>query len=306
MRVVFMGTPAFAVPSLRAVAARHDVVAVFTRADQASGRGTHLRPSEVKAAAEGLGLVVMQPPTLKGEAASQIARLQPDVICVAAFGMLLPPEVLEIPRFGCINVHASLLPRHRGAAPVQRAILSGDVETGVSIMRMEEGLDTGPYALQKSIRIADRYAQDVEDELALVGAEALVEVLEQLESDTVSWVEQDPAGVTYAVKITKDDVALTPDLSASHAFMRVRAATRRAPARACVGDKELTVLRATPVDSDTAPGAVCLVDGVPHLGFADAALRLDLVRPAGKGDMSGVQWAHGARLSEDACWRCTR
>lgn len=306
MRVVFMGTPAFAVPSLEAVAARHEVIAVFTRADQASGRGAHLRPSEVKIAAEQLGLTVMQPSTLRGDAASEIGRLAPDVICVAAFGMLLPREVLEIPRFGCINVHASLLPRHRGAAPVQRAILSDDIRTGVSIMRMEEGLDTGPYALQRSVAIGNRYAQEVEDDLAQVGAEALVEVLGLLERGVATWIEQDPTGVTYAAKITKDDVALTPDLTAADAFMRVRAATRRAPSRACVGDKELTVLRAMPVDSDTAAGAVCLVDGVPHLGFADAALRLDLVRPAGKGDMSGSQWAHGARLSEDACWRCTR
>lgn len=306
MRVVFMGTPSFAVPSLRAVAARHEVSAVFTRADRASGRGAHLRPSEVKVAAEELGLTVVQPPTLKGEAATEIGRLRPDVICVAAFGMILPPEVLEIPRFGCINVHASLLPRYRGAAPVQRAILAGDAETGISIMQMEEGLDTGPFALQRTVRIDGRYAQEVEDDLARVGAAALMEVLEKLEGGGISWTEQDDEQATYAAKITKDDVALTPDLSVSEAFARVRASTHRAAARACVGDRELTVLRATPVDSDIAAGSVCLVDGTPLLGFTDSALRLEIVRPAGKGDMSGAQWACGARLSEDACWRCTR
>lgn len=306
MRVVFMGTPAFAVPSLQALAKRHEVVAVYTRQDRASGRGGAARPSAVKEAALALGIPVHQPSTLRGDTVSEIAALAPDVICVAAFGMLLPPEVLAIPPHGCINVHASLLPAYRGAAPIQRAILAGDDEAGVSIMRMEEGLDTGPYALQRAIPADDLYAQQLESALAELGATALLEALELIEAGTVRWVPQDPERATYAAKVTKDDTALHPDLTVAEAYARVRAATRRAPARACVGDRELTVVRAHPLPPAVASGGVCMLDDTPTLGFADGCLALDTVRPAGKGDMSGRDWARGARMAADACWRCTR
>lgn len=306
MRVVFMGTPAFAVPSLEALARCHDVVLVVTQPDAKSGRGSALRPSDVKAAATSLGLEVYQPPTLKGAAARRISSARPDVICVAAFGMLLPPEVLEIPRYGCVNVHASLLPRHRGAAPIQRAVLEGDSETGVSIMLMEEGLDTGPFARQVTVRVDDRYLADVESDLARTGSEALLAVLDEIERGDVAWIAQDAERATYASKITKDDVALLPDLAVAAAYARVRAATRRAPARACLGDRELTVVRAHPTCEDVAPGGVCVSKGLPVLGFADGSLALEVVRPAGKGDMPGADWARGAHLDEGTCWRCTR
>lgn len=306
MRVVFMGTPAFAVPSLESLAAGHDVAAVYTRPDKAAGRGSEARPSPVKIAALALGIPVLQPPTLSGPAASELAALSPDVVCVAAFGMLLPPQILAVPRHGCINVHASLLPRHRGAAPIQRAILEGDAETGVSIMRMEAGLDTGPYALQRTVTIGERYSHEIEADLATVGAEALTEVLTALDSGAVAWTPQDDDAATYAAKISKDDVALLPELTVTDAFRRVRAATRSAPARACVGETELTVVRARVVSERIAPGATCVVEGAPVLGFTDGCLVLDVVRPAGKGDMPGGDWVRGARLAEDVCWRCTR
>ncbi len=306
MRVVFMGTPAFAVPSLEALADGHEVALVVTRPDAAGGRGGALRPSDVKAAATRRGIEVYQPETLRGAASARVHEAAPDVICVAAFGMLLPREVLEIPRHGCINVHASLLPLYRGAAPIQRAILAGETITGVSIMRMEEGLDTGPYALQREVPVGDRYASELEDELARVGAEALLEVLERLGTPDLDWTPQDDSRATYAAKITKDHVALLPEITVSDAFARVRASSRRAPARACVGDRELTVTKAHPVAADVPPGGVCLVESVPVLGFADGGLALDIVRPAGKGDMAGRDWARGARMSADACWRCTR
>lgn len=306
MRVVFMGTPAFAVPSLEALTARHDVVLVITQPDAASGRGSALHPPEVKTAATALGLEVYQPTTLRGAATSRIGSAEPDVICVAAFGMLLPPEVLEIPRYGCVNVHASLLPRHRGAAPIQRAVLEGDIDTGVSIMLMEEGLDTGPFARQVKVPVDDRYVADVEADLARVGAEALLLVLDGIEAGEVVWTAQDADRATYAAKITKDDVALLPDLPVADAHARVRAATRRAPARACLGDREVTVVRAHPTHEDVAPGGVCMAAGLPVLGFADGSLALEVVRPAGKGDMPGADWARGAHLSDGTCWRCTR
>jgi methionyl-tRNA formyltransferase len=306
VRVVFMGTPSFAVPALEALSARHDVVLVVTRPDRVAGRGRAPQAPEVKVASQRLGIPVLQPDGLRGDEVERIREARPDVVCVVAFGLIVPPEVLAIPAHGCVNVHASLLPKYRGAAPIQRAILAGDRVTGVSIMRMEQGLDTGPFALQREVTIADRYADDVEAELSQAGAEALLEVLDQLEAGIAHWTEQDDAAATYAAKITKDDVALLPELDVEQAFARVRAATRRAPARACVGDRELTVVRARPSTHTLAAGAVCLVEGVPHLGFREGALTLDVVRPSGKSDMAGPEWARGARLSADACWRCTR
>jgi len=301
-----MGTPEFAVPSLEALAAAHDIVLVVTQPDRPAGRGGALCASAVKTAAHRLGLPVLQPTTLDASATASVAQARPDVVCVAAFGMLLPPDLLRIPPYGCVNVHASLLPRHRGAAPVQRAILDGDLETGVSIMLMEEGLDTGPYALQVRVPVGDRYAAELEAELARVGAQALIDVLDLIGSGTAVFTPQNAAAATYAAKITKDAVALLPEITAAKAFVRVRAATRRAPARACVGDTELTVIKATPLPDQRSPGSVCLHEGRPLLGFAEGSLALDVVRPAGKPDMPGSDWARGARLTEDVCWRCTR
>lgn len=306
MRVVFMGTPSFAVPSLMALASRHEVTLVVTRPDRAAGRGTSLRHSAVKSAALEAGLPLLQPSTLRGDACERITAAASDVVCVAAFGMILPAEVLGIPRHGCINVHASLLPAYRGAAPVQRAVLAGDSVTGVSIMRMEQGLDTGAYAAQRTVPIDERYAEEIEHDIAVQGADALLEVLDALDTGSALWVEQDDSKATYAAKVMKDDVALLPELSVREAFARVRAATRRAPARACVGDRELTIVRAHPDPTVVLPGAVCVIDGLPHLGFEGGSLGLDVVRPAGKGDMGGEEWARGARLTEDTCWRCTR
>lgn len=306
MRVVFMGTPVFAVPSLTRLAERHEVVLVVTRPDKASGRGGASRPPAVKAAAEAAGIPVLQPTSLKGEAIDTIRGLAPDVVCVVAFGMLLPAELLGVPVHGCLNVHASLLPKYRGAAPIQRAILDGEAVTGVSIMRVEESLDTGAYALQRPVAVGERYADELEAALADAGAEALLEVLDAITDGSAIWTEQDDAAATYAAKVTKDDVALLPDLPVREAHARVRAATRRAPARACVGTRELTVVKAQPARMGASPGAVCLSDGVPVLGFSDGALELQVVRPSGKGDMPGREWARGARLGPDECWRCTR
>ena len=301
-----MGTPPFAVPSLEALAAAHEVVLVVTQPDRPAGRGGPLRAPAVKVAAVDRRLPVLQPSALDPAAVDAVGRARPDVVCVAAFGMLLPPALLAVPRHGCVNVHASLLPRHRGAAPVQRAILEGDEETGVSIMLMEEGLDTGPFALQVRVPVGERYAAELEEDLARVGARALVDVLASIEHGRVEWTTQDTAAATYAAKITKDDVALVPEITAMEAFRRVRAATERAPARACVGERELTVVRATPSEEESSPGAVCVRDGYPELGFAGGSLVLDVVRPAGKADMTGAAWARGARLTGDVCWRCTR
>ena len=178
MRIVFMGTPAFAADILEEVAQQQDVVAVYTRPDAISGRGNKLEPSPVKATALKLGLPVYTPPTLRTEAVQQeLAAFEPDVIVVAAYGAILPKEVLDIPRLGCFNVHASLLPRWRGAAPIERALLAGDEEVGVCIMAMEEGLDTGDYCISRSIEVRNQSAEALTAELAELGAQALLVAL---------------------------------------------------------------------------------------------------------------------------------
>lgn len=231
MDVVFMGTPDFAVPSLERLAETHRVIGVYTRPDAASKRGRSLVAPPVKVAAQRLHVPVFQPLTLRDPAEiDRLRTLSPDVICVAAYGMILPSQVLEIPQHGCINVHASLLPRYRGAAPIHRAVLDGATTVGVSIMRMEEGLDTGPYALQRAIDVDDLDVPELTSRLGSIGAEALVETLADMESGSVEWTVQNDAEATYANKVTREDVELDPALTVSEAVRRVRASTRQAPA----------------------------------------------------------------------------
>ena len=192
MRIVFMGTPDFAASVLSELASQHEVVAVYTRPDAVRGRGKQLVPSPVKVEACERGIPVFTPKTLRDADEQQaLAALEPDVICVAAYGMLLPAEVLSIPEHGCLNVHASLLPRWRGAAPIERAILSGDEEVGVCIMRMEEGLDTGDYCVCRSLEVGDKDVALLTDLLADLGAHALLTALTQLEAGCIRWTRQD-------------------------------------------------------------------------------------------------------------------
>lgn len=303
MRVVFMGSPEFAVPSLRELAARHQVVGVYTQPDRPRRRGREPLPTPVKSAALELGLHVFQPGTLRDpEALAGLASLVPDVVCVAAYGLILPPAVLDVPRFGCVNVHASLLPRHRGAAPVHRAILEGDEVTGVSIMRMEQGLDTGPVA-RTVVRLVDDL--DVETLTALLaedGATALLGVLDEIEHDTVSWVPQDDSEATYAAKVTDADVALDPSLTVSESLRRVRASGPSARSKVRVEGRLLDVLQASPASVDLAPGAArAEADGL-LLGVADGSVLLEAVRPEGRSSMTGASFACGARLDADCRW----
>ena len=209
MRLVFAGTPEFAAAALKSlIAAGHDVLLVLTQPDRPAGRGLKPTPSPVKVLAQAMGLAVAQPATLREpELKAALRRLDPEVMVVAAYGLLLPPEVLTLPRRGCLNIHASLLPRWRGAAPIQRAILAGDPVTGITIMQMDEGLDTGPMLLKKTCPIApDDTAQTLHDRLAQLGAVAIVEALSQL--DTLTAEPQDEALATYAPKITKEEARI--------------------------------------------------------------------------------------------------
>ncbi|MER9329739.1 methionyl-tRNA formyltransferase [Mesorhizobium sp. M0152] len=209
LRVIFMGTPEFSVPTLRAIAeAGHDISAVYTQPPRAAGRrGLELTPSPVQREAERLGVEVRTPASLRGEAEQAALRaLQADVAVVVAYGLLLPKAVLEAPRLGCINGHASLLPRWRGAAPIQRAIMAGDRETGMMVMRMDEGLDTGPVGLVAKCSIEpDMTAGDLHDRLMTIGAALIVEALAGLEGDALAFAAQAVEGVTYARKIDKSE-----------------------------------------------------------------------------------------------------
>jgi methionyl-tRNA formyltransferase len=207
MRVVFMGTPDFSVPALRAIAARHEVIAVYSQPPRAAGRGQKPRPSPVHAAAEELGIEVRTPLKLRDPGAqAEFAALGADVAVVVAYGLILPQPVLDAPRLGCLNIHASLLPRWRGAAPIHRAVMAGDAETGVAIMQMEAGLDTGPVLAETRTQIGiEEITADLYDRLSALGAELIVEVLERL---PLSATAQPEAGVTYASKIDKAEARI--------------------------------------------------------------------------------------------------
>ena len=301
MRVIFMGTPDFSVPSLRAIAEceGHELVAVFSRADAASGRGKTLYPSPVKAAALELGADVFTPATLRDlQVQEQIAALAPDVIVVAAFGMILPKEVLEIPTHGCINVHASALPRWRGAAPVQRAILSGDETAGVCIMRMEEGLDTGDYHAVANVEVGANTTEELTHLLAHEGAAGLIEALDALEQGTYEWTAQDEREVTYAEKIVKTETLLRPGLTGHEFLRRVQASSKSAPARCVVCGKTVTIVAAHAAHEALERGQVVLEKKRILLGCKGTAVQLDVVKPEGKREMEAQAWLAGLRNAE--------
>jgi methionyl-tRNA formyltransferase len=303
MRLVFMGTPEFAAVVLDSCLGAHDVVAVYTRADAISGRGRTLRPSPVKELATTRGIPVRQPPTLRDvDEQAVLAKLSPDVIVVAAYGLILPREVLHLPPYGCANVHASLLPRWRGAAPVQRAILAGDGKTGVSIMRMEEGLDTGPYDTVIEVPVDDLTTEALTEVLAEAGAIALLRTLDRIERGEVQWIEQDDAEATYADKVTRADVALRPSDSVDVALRKVRASTSQAASRLEVDARPVTVLEARRSGSQLAPGSVTLAHGGLELGVGNGAILVTRLKPDGRSEMDAAAWARGARLSDSPGW----
>jgi methionyl-tRNA formyltransferase len=227
MRVVFLGSGAIGVPSLKALAASrlYDVQAVVTQPDRPAGRELKLRPPAVKIAAQELGLPIFQPVKIRApEAVANLAEFMPDVIIVAAYGQILPKTVLSLPPLGCMNIHASLLPRHRGAAPIQAAILAGDTETGITIMQMDEGLDTGDILLRLSAPISsEETAGSLHDRLALLAPAALLDCLDRLERGTLRRERQDPALASYAPKLKHSDGAIDWNESASKIERRIRA-----------------------------------------------------------------------------------
>lgn len=287
MNILFAGTPEFAVPSLRAcLDSDHSVLAVLTQPDRPSGRGRKTTPGPVKELAMGHEIPVFQPPTLRGtEAQALIGNLQADLMVVAAYGLIIPASILEIPHLGCINVHASLLPRWRGAAPIQRALLAGDHETGVTIMQVEPRLDAGPMYLHRSCPIEPgQTAGELHDRLAKLGALALLDTLAQLERGTAAAVAQDEALVTYAEKLSKDEACLDWTLPAPVLERQVRAFNPWPVAETAMGDQTLRIWRAEALDeqSGAAPGTVLRNRSTWDVATGGGVLRLLEVQLPGR------------------------
>lgn len=303
MRIVFMGTPEFACPSLSAVSKSHDVVRVVTRPDAVRGRGKRLEPSPVKALAGELGLAVIEASRMTPEVMDELRAAKADLCVVAAYGCILPDELLDMFPLGCVNVHASLLPRWRGAAPIQRAVLEGDELAGASIMRVVHELDAGAYCAQVSTAVAGKTSSELLDELGHLGAEALVEAIGRIADGTAVWTEQDESLVTYAHKIEKAEMRLDPADGALANVRRVLASTDAAPARCEVAGKGVRLMRARTCDDALAAGEVLVSHGRVALGCADGALEVLDVKPDGKREMQASAWAAGLRADHLAWGR---
>ena len=292
-RIVFMGTPAFAAVALKAlVDAGHEVIAVYSQPPRPGGRrGLELQKSPVHALAEELGIAVHTPVSLKNaDEAAAFAALRADVAVVAAYGLILPKAVLAAPRHGCLNIHASLLPRWRGAAPIQRAIMAGDASTGVTIMQMAEGLDTGPMVLKEELAIgAGMNAGGLHDALAEIGARLICQALDQLPD--LKPGPQPVDGVTYAAKITKEECRIDWRRSASELDRHIRGLSPAPGAFIEIGGERLTILAADPVAGSDAAGTT--IDDRLTIACGEGALRPTLVKRAGKRAMSVEEMLRG-------------
>jgi methionyl-tRNA formyltransferase len=299
IRIVFMGSPDFALPILSALAKKNQVVGVITQPDRASGRGRELKPPPVKALALELNIPVMQPEKLRApDAMEQLRAWAPDLIVVAAFGQILKKDVLELPSFGCINVHASLLPRWRGAAPINAAILAGDEEIGVTIMKMDVGLDTGPMLAMKSMRLASDLTTDSAlQALSQLGADLLIETLPDYISGKLIPHAQPEDGTTYAPLLKKEDGLLDFTRSAVELERRVRAMNPWPGAWFEWNGNLLKVVRASvlSVEKGLVSGSRFIIGGRPAVMSADGALALDEVQPSGRKIMSGKAFLSGVR-----------
>ena len=306
MRIVFAGTPEFAVPSLRAAARKAEIVAVYTQPDRPAGRGRDLQASPVKLAALELGFPVLQPDSLKSELSRDALRaLQPDLMVVVAYGLLLPQAVLDIPEHGCWNVHASLLPRWRGAAPIQRAIEAGDSETGVCLMQMEKGLDTGPVLLSQRTPIgADETAGQLHDRLAELGAQVLSDGLGLLRAGMKPVARPQPdAGATYARKLEKSEARLDWSQPAPVLARKVRAFHPWPVAEAALAGERVRIHAAEAVDvaHDAAPGSVLQASraGI-DVACGEGALRITRLQREGGRALAAADYLNARPLAAGA------
>ena len=296
-RIVFMGSPDFSLPTLQALAQYHDVVGVVTQPDRASGRGRERKQPPVKTLALELGIPVMQPEKLRlPEAMEQLRDWSPELIVVAAFGQILKKDVLDMPPYGCINVHASLLPRWRGAAPINAALLHGDEETGVTIMQMDAGLDTGPMLSQRSIRLTrEDTAGSVFEKLSRLGADLLLETLPDYLSGKLTPVPQPEEGITYAPMLRKEEGRLDFTHDVYELERRVRGFNPWPGAFMDFDGATLKVHRAHVQAGNASAGQRLVYQNQPGVGARGGILILEEVQPAGKKPMSGKSFLAGAR-----------
>jgi methionyl-tRNA formyltransferase len=305
LRVVFMGTPDFAVPTLSEIIGQgHEVVAVYTRAPKPAGRGMAEQKTPVHRLAEGFGIPVFTPRTLRDPAAQNaFAALGADVAVVVAYGLILPREVLDAPALGCLNLHGSLLPRWRGAAPIQRAIMSGDAETGVMVMKMDEGLDTGPVAMVEKIAVAsDMTTQDLHDRMAVLGADLMVRALAALDRGSLAFAPQAADGVTYAAKIDKAEARIDWAQPAKEIHDKVRGLSPFPgawfEADLGKGPERVKVLRTALAAGAGAPGT--LLGGDLTVACGGGALRLIEVQRAGAKAMKAADFVNGTAIEPGA------
>jgi methionyl-tRNA formyltransferase len=299
MRLVFMGTPDFAVPALRALhAAGHEIAAVYTQPPRPAGRGQREQRSPVHELAAAQGWPVRTPTSLKDEAAqSEFSALAADVAVVAAYGLILPRSILAAPRYGCLNIHASLLPRWRGAAPIQRAILAGDKESGITIMQMDAGLDTGAMLLQEATPIrADDTGATLHDRLAEIGSRLIVEALHQLTAGTLAARPQPPDGITYAAKLTRDDGRLDWARPAVDLERQIRAFDPWPGAWFEFRGERIKVLAASAVGTDASAAPGIVLDAAPSIACGGGALRLRRLQRPGKAALDAADFLRGFPL----------
>jgi len=301
LRLAFMGTPDFAVPILDAlVAAGHDIVAVYSQPPRPTGRGHRTQPSSVQARAEALGLAIRHPLSLKPEAAqAEFAAFELDAAVVAAYGLILPKPILAAPRLGCLNVHASLLPRWRGAAPIHRALLAGDAETGITIMQMEAGLDTGPMLLAEAVPIGpEATAAGLQAELAALGARLIIAALDGVAAGTLRAEPQPEAGITYATKLSRADSALDWHEPASLLERKIRALTPWPGVSFEFGGERIKLLgaRAEAGTADSAPGTV--VDDDLGIACGQGVFRPQLLQRPGRAPVDRRAFLNGLKIAK--------
>jgi methionyl-tRNA formyltransferase len=301
LRVIFMGTPDFAVPTLSTIVGHgHEVVACYTRAPAKAGRGMALKQSPVHEAAIRFGVPVLTPSTLKSdEATEEFAEYQADVAVVVAYGMILPKRILDLPPLGCLNLHASLLPRWRGAAPIQRAIMAGDAETGVAVMKMAEGLDTGPVGMIEKLTITPSLtAGEAHDRLAMLGADVMARALAALGRGGLKFVDQLDEGVVYARKITNEECRIDWSISSDVLHNQIRGLSPFPGAFTMAdfgkGPERLKILRAERIAGSGKPGTV--LDERLEIACGTGALRLLDVQRAGSKPMGVDEFVRGSPL----------
>ena len=297
-RIAYMGTPDFSVGALTAlIEAGHEVACVYTQPPRPAGRGRKARPSPVHEFAAEHGIEVRHPESLRDEEEqAAFAALDLDVAVVAAYGLILPKPILEAPRHGCLNIHASLLPRWRGAAPIQRAILAGDRISGVTIMRMDAGLDTGPMLLRESVAIGPKTnAGRLHDELSAMGARMIVEALARLEAARLEETPQAEEGVTYAAKIDKAETRIDWTRPAAEIERRLRAFAPAPGAWFVLDEERIRVLAGTVTSDRGEPGTV--LDDTLTVACGEGAIRLEVVQRAGKGAMEAAAFLRGRAVS---------